>query len=116
MSAGAGPAGKPGEPAANEITVKAWSDSDHVYLAVGDRGPGIAEVERGRVVERFVRLDPSRTVPGSGLGLSLVSAVARQHGGELRLEDNAPGLRAVLVMPRPNLPLLTAPVSKAETE
>jgi signal transduction histidine kinase len=51
-------------------------------------------------VERFVRLEKSRSVPGSGLGLSLAAAVARLHGGELRLEDNAQGLRAVLVLPR----------------
>ena len=50
----------------------------------------------GRVVERFVRLEQSRSQPGSGLGLSLAAAVARLHGGELRLEDNAPGLKAVL--------------------
>ena len=110
------PADKAADAAANEITVKAWSDNNHAYLAVGDRGPGIAEAERGRVVERFVRLDPSRSVPGSGLGLSLVSAVARQHGGELRLEDNGPGLRAVLVLPRASVPPPPAPnaASKAE--
>jgi signal transduction histidine kinase len=99
-----------------EIMVKASVDSGHVYLAVCDRGPGIAEVERGRVVERFVRLDPSRSVPGSGLGLSLVSAVARLHGGELRLEDNEPGLKAVLVLPRANLLLLPSPDVAAKTE
>ena len=60
---------------------------------------------RDRVVERFVRLDQSRTVPGSGLGLSLVSAVARLHGGELKFEDNAQdpkgtGLRAIIALPR----------------
>ncbi len=67
---------------------------------VADNGPGIPEVEdRGRVVERFVRLEKSRTEPGSGLGLSLVAAVARLHQGELRLEDNAPGVRAVIDLP-----------------
>jgi len=50
-------------------------------------------------MERFVRLDKSRSLPGTGLGLSLVAAVARLHGGELRLEDNAPGLKAVLSLP-----------------
>jgi signal transduction histidine kinase len=49
-------------------------------------------------LRRFVRLDQSRTKPGSGLGLSLVAAVARLHGGSMRLEDNAPGLRIVLVL------------------
>ena len=71
-----------------------------MLLSVADRGPGIPEGDRGRVVERFVRLEKSRSIPGSGFGLSLASAVARLHGGELRLEDNAPGLRAVLVLPR----------------
>ncbi len=108
------PAGQAGERAAAEITVRAWSDSEHVYLAVCDRGPGIAQPERARVVERFVRLDPSRSVPGSGLGLSLVSAVARQHGGELRFDDNQPGLKAVLVLPRATMAPLPAP--KAESE
>jgi signal transduction histidine kinase len=50
-------------------------------------------------VERFVRLDTSRTQPGSGLGLSLAAAVATLHGGELRLGDNSPGLRATLALP-----------------
>ena len=61
-------------------------------LSVSDRGPGIPAGDRARVVERFVRLEQSRSQPGSGIGLSLVSAVARLHGGELKLEDNAPGL------------------------
>jgi len=51
-------------------------------------------------VERFVRLEQSRSQPGSGLGLSLASAVARLHGGELTLEDNHPGLKSVIALPR----------------
>jgi signal transduction histidine kinase len=50
-------------------------------------------------VERFVRLEASRTQPGSGLGLSLASAVATLHGGELRLDDAHPGLAATLAIP-----------------
>jgi signal transduction histidine kinase len=69
-------------------------------LTVSDHGPGIPESMRTRVIERFVRLEQSRSVPGSGLGLSLVSAVAHLHGGELKLEDNMPGLRAVIALPR----------------
>jgi signal transduction histidine kinase len=52
------------------------------------------------VLQRFVRLDSSRQRPGTGLGLSFVAAVARLHGAELRLEDNAPGLRVSLAFPR----------------
>jgi signal transduction histidine kinase len=51
-------------------------------------------------VERFVRLEQSRSAPGSGLGLSLAAAVARLNGGELKLEDNEPGLRTVITLPR----------------
>ena len=80
--------------------VTAQSEGERVLLTVGDRGPGIPEDMRQRVIERFVRLEQSRTVPGSGLGLSLVSAVAHLHGGELRLEDNKPGLKAILALPR----------------
>jgi signal transduction histidine kinase len=82
------------------ILVKAGADKDQVVLTVSDRGPGIPEGDRSRVVDRFVRLEQSRSQPGSGLGLSLVSAVARLHGGELKLEDNAPGLRARIALPR----------------
>jgi signal transduction histidine kinase len=109
----AGPAAKAnGTP--STVTVSAHMDGNHVLLGVADRGPGIAEGDRGRAVERFVRLEKSRSIPGSGLGLSLAAAVARLHGGELRLEDNAPGLRAVLVLPRSE-PLLHSVAVPAET-
>jgi len=95
----AGPNGKlNGAPA--EIVVKAGDDGERIALSVADRGPGIAEADRGRVVERFVRLEQSRSEPGSGLGLSLAAAVARLHGGELKLEDNHPGLRSTIALPR----------------
>jgi signal transduction histidine kinase len=83
-----------------EIVVKADSEGDRIMLTVADHGPGIPEADRGRVVERFVRLEQSRSEPGSGLGLSLASAVARLHGGELKLEDNQPGLRSIIALPR----------------
>jgi signal transduction histidine kinase len=98
-------AGKAGNKA-QTITVTAASEGDRVLLSVIDQGPGIPESMRDRVVERFVRLDASRTaVPGSGLGLSLVAAVARLHGGELKFEDNAregkgTGLKAIIALPR----------------
>jgi signal transduction histidine kinase len=86
--------------ASRQIVVKAESEGDRVLLTVSDHGPGIPESMRTRVIERFVRLEQSRSVPGSGLGLSLVSAVAHLHGGELKLEDNMPGLRAIIALPR----------------
>jgi signal transduction histidine kinase len=82
------------------IQILAGADGEHVVLTVADAGPGIPEGDRAHAVERFVRLEQSRSLPGSGLGLSLVSAVAHLHHGELRLEDNAPGLRATIILPR----------------
>ena len=86
--------------AAPEIVVRALSEGDRILLTVVDRGPGIPEADRARVVERFVRLEQSRSQPGSGLGLSLASAVARLHGGDLTLADNQPGLKSVIALPR----------------
>jgi signal transduction histidine kinase len=83
-----------------EIIVTARGEGDRILLAVADSGRGIPAADRGRVVERFVRLEQSRSQPGSGLGLSLASAVARLHGGELKLEDNHPGLKTVISLPR----------------
>jgi len=81
-----------------EVSLRGVGDT--VEIAVADRGPGVAPEDRKRALQRFVRLEKSRSQPGAGLGLSLVAAVARLHGGSVRLEDNAPGLRAVLVLPR----------------
>ena len=64
-----------------------------------DHGEGIPPEDRARVTERFVRLDSSRSKPGNGLGLSLVSGVMKLHKGALVLEDNHPGLAARLVLP-----------------
>ena len=83
-----------------EIVVTAVGEGDRILLAVADSGRGIPAADRGRAVERFVRLEQSRSQPGSGLGLSLASAVARLHGGELKLEDNHPGLKTVISLPR----------------
>jgi signal transduction histidine kinase len=82
------------------IAVTLTTTVDAVEIAVADHGPGISTDDRERALKRFVRLEASRTKPGTGLGLSLVAAVARLHHGTVRLEDNAPGLRAVLVLPR----------------
>lgn len=90
---------EPAEGRTGRITVGARQEQGRILIEVADNGPGIPPEDRKRVLERFVRLEKSRTEPGSGLGLSLVAAVARLHRGELRLEDNAPGLRAVIDLP-----------------
>lgn len=92
------PAAGTGAPA--DIVVSTAEAGDRILLTVADRGPGIPETDRPRAVERFVRLEQSRSQPGSGLGLSLASAVARLHGGELTLADNAPGLKCIIALPR----------------
>jgi len=92
-------AGAVAETDGKEIVIEARRDGDSELLSVTDHGPGIPEADRKRAVERFVRLEASRTQPGSGLGLSLASAVATLHGGELRLDDAHPGLTATLAIP-----------------
>lgn len=83
------------------VTLTMERDLQWVRIVVADNGPGIPEDKRDQATERFVRLEESRTQPGSGLGLSLAKAVMKLHGGALRLEDNGPGLRAVLEFPLP---------------
>jgi signal transduction histidine kinase len=94
----------PDRPGANgeaaQIVVRALNDGERIFLSVDDRGPGIPAEDRSRVTERFVRLEQSRSKPGSGLGLSLTAAVARLHGGELKFEDNRPGLKSIIALPR----------------
>lgn len=72
---------------------------ERAYIAVADSGPGIPAAERERVFARFARLDQARSKPGNGLGLALVKAVADQHGGDLQLSDNIPGLIVRLSLP-----------------
>lgn len=73
--------------------------NEELRIVVADNGPGIPISAREKVMERFVRLEESRTQPGFGIGLSLAKAVMKLHGGALRLEDAKPGLRAVLAFP-----------------
>ena len=86
-------------PDGGTITLTATVAAATVQIVVADQGPGIPEADRPRAVERFFRGEHARHTPGCGLGLALVQAVATLHGGALRLEDNAPGLRAVLTLP-----------------
>jgi signal transduction histidine kinase len=99
VPAAAGAAAAPTPFPQREIGIGLTRTRDRIEIAVADRGPGIAPEDRDRALQRFVRLEKSRSRPGAGLGLSLVAAVARLHGGNVRLEDNAPGLRVVLSLP-----------------
>ncbi len=83
-------------PAGGTIRVSLSTAGDAVELTVADDGPGIPEAFRERVLQRFFRVDPSRPSGGSGLGLSLVAAVADLHGATLRLDDMQPGLKVTL--------------------
>ena len=74
-------------------------DESRVRFTVADNGPGVPAAQRGRVQERFVRVDDSRGTPGSGLGLAIAAACAKLHGGQLLLTDNSPGLRATMEIP-----------------
>ncbi len=78
------------------LSIEAQRDTERVQVTIADNGPGIPESMRGKVLGRFVRLDHSRTTPGSGLGLSLVAAIARLHNATLTLAGNEPGLRVCL--------------------
>jgi signal transduction histidine kinase len=100
--------GQTGGPQAGGITVALAANGRFAEIAVADRGPGIPARDRERVLKRFVRLETSRSQPGSGLGLSLVAAVARLHGGSLVLSDNEPGLKATLTLPLPSEAVETA--------
>jgi signal transduction histidine kinase len=82
-----------------DITIAAVLENDKAQICIADAGEGIGVENRERVLERFVRLDESRSKPGNGLGLSLVASVMKLHGGSLELTDAAPGLKAILTLP-----------------
>jgi signal transduction histidine kinase len=82
------------------VCLSAEDRRDRVEIVVSDRGPGISPELRDDAVRKYRRLQESRTSEGSGLGLALVRAIARLHGGELVLEDNEPGLRVRLILRR----------------
>ena len=82
-----------------EICIRVSRCDERVALEIADRGRGIPEGERETVFDRFVRLEPSRSAPGNGLGLSLVRAIVRRHLGTIELADNRPGLRVRLKFP-----------------
>lgn len=88
-------------PSPSEISLQTGISPDRgAFFEVLDSGPGIPSEDLNRVLQRFVRLDSSRTVSGTGLGLSLVSAIAHLHGAELTLKDNKPGLCVNMTFPK----------------
>ena len=82
------------------VTLRLATGAEGIAFQVEDRGAGIAEEDRERARKRFGRLDAARTTPGAGLGMALIEAVARLHGGRFELADNAPGLVARIILPR----------------
>jgi signal transduction histidine kinase len=86
-------------PAGGRVRLDVGRGASGPVIAIADSGPGIPDADRTRVLQRFVRLDATRSTPGSGLGLSLVDAVAKLHGAELILTDNRPGLKVSLAFP-----------------
>jgi signal transduction histidine kinase len=87
--------------AGSRIRVRVSNNGSGAQLTVIDDGPGVPAAERERLFDRFYRLERSRSTPGSGLGLALVSAVAELHGAEVKLADANPGLEACVTFPRP---------------
>lgn len=83
----------------HEIRLSAVRSDNAVIFSIADNGPGIPEADRERIFARFVRLEKSRSEPGSGLGLALVDAVARLHGGAVHMVDNKPGAKIELEIP-----------------
>jgi signal transduction histidine kinase len=86
-----------GEP---RIEIGLEQHKNDIRICVADNGMGIPEKDRERVLERFVRLEESRSETGSGLGLALVSAVARLHKGTLEIRDNEPGTKVLITLPK----------------
>lgn len=87
-------------PEQGKVMVRLWTQQEQVVIEVADSGPGVSPAERDKVLQRFYRVEASRSEqPGNGLGLSLVNAVVKLHGGSVQLTDNFPGLRVSLRMP-----------------
>ncbi len=82
-----------------ELVLRLQRTAEGAAISVEDRGPGIAVEDRARALKRFGRLDAARSTPGAGLGMALIGAVAKLHGGRFELADNAPGLVARIVLP-----------------
>lgn len=87
-------------PEQGAVSVRLWEQQSLLVVDVADSGPGVLPAEREKVLQRFYRVEASRSEhPGNGLGLSLVNAVVKLHGGSLQLAENFPGLRVSLRIP-----------------
>ncbi|TNE36155.1 MAG: HAMP domain-containing histidine kinase, partial [Alphaproteobacteria bacterium] len=86
-------------PSGTEILLDCHVTGESLDISIADTGPGIPEIERKKVFRRLYRLEKSRTTPGSGLGLSMVKAIADLHGAEILLLDNEPGLKVSIRFP-----------------
>jgi signal transduction histidine kinase len=86
-------------PQGTAISMALTAAGDTIHLSVADSGPGVAEEDRNRIVQRFTRLDASRTTAGHGLGLNLVAAIVRLHNARLVFVDNRPGLVVTIEFP-----------------
>jgi signal transduction histidine kinase len=89
-------------PASGHIRLVLRDRPEQVEVAISDTGPGIPTEAREQVLERFFRLETSRSSPGNGLGLSLVAAIVKLHHGQIELADNQPGLKLTITLPRPS--------------
>ena len=87
-------------PVRTKVELNLDADASNVSLSVSDDGPGVPEMDRAKIMQRFFRGEASRSTPGNGLGLSLVAAVARSHGGEMRIGEATRGLSVVIELPR----------------
>ncbi|MDY0885275.1 HAMP domain-containing sensor histidine kinase [Dongia soli] len=92
-------------PPGGSVRVAAVSEAALPILRVSDTGPGIPDTERSKVIKRFYRADKSRHIPGHGLGLSIVAAIARRHAFELRISQSKPGTIIDLVCQQSDAPL-----------
>lgn len=91
-------------PQGANVAVSVQAREGRAELVVQDNGPGVPSAQSDAVLKPFVRLEPSRRMPGSGLGLSIVAAIAARHQARLTLEDARPGLRVRIAFSQANAP------------
>jgi hypothetical protein len=93
---------------ASAASIGAAAVGEKIRITIADNGCGIPPDQQARVFQRFVRLDASRHLPGHGLGLSLTVAIVDLHAGKINLDDQGPGLKIIIDLPRATAKLATA--------